>query len=524
MRAAYTMMAVAAFAATAHADDAIVLGSIVKIEQQEIYVTLGSAQGVESGAALRIKRTVRLKHPVTRTLVEDWVPIGAATVTQAGVSLSRAVVGEMVGDVKVGDVVEIYVDGPDAPAAPVARTQPAPQAPPADPATTEVLGLFAQLTGQSLDARVAGWEHYLSLRANSPYAEDIRSDVQVMRDLREQLRTTAAPTGTSVVTAAHHAVRSIVPIGQDVPLVFVLDDPSAVASAYLHYRTAGERTYRRVLLQREHDLYLRGTLPSVVVKAPGVEYFVEVSTPRGSSGLAAGAPERPLSITVEPPTVLDTFAPRRDQSSVKLTGEYLDFATFDKRAGDRADHMYAASVDFTYRLGGTVDAIGVGYGVYAGAGGSKNATWDPSNPMPQTGFHYCYASVELGTKAENVALSCEGAVLAGVGKEGFGMGGSGLFRIGERDQANLSFAVRTIDQVGTLSEIRFGDQPWKDLLLGISVGGTNQPNGGDIGAKLGTDLEWVGFGNVSVILRASWQGRSSQHGGIGGGAGLGFYW
>ncbi|HEY4178915.1 MAG TPA: hypothetical protein VGM90_18840 [Kofleriaceae bacterium] len=523
MRPAYALVAVAALAATAHADDAIVHGSIVKIEQQEIYVTLGSAQGVDTGAALRIKRTIRLKHPVTRAVVEDWIPIGAATVTQAGASLSRAVVGEMVGDVKVGDVVEIYVNRPDEPA-PTAPTRPVPQAPPSDPATMEVLGLFAQQTGQSLDARIAGWERYLSQRANSPYAEAIRTDVQVMRDLREQLRTTAAPSGTDVVTTAHHEVRSIAPIGQDVPLVFVLDEPSAVASAYLHYRTTGERTYRRVLLQREHDQYLRGTLPAAVVKAPGVEYFVEVSTPRGTSGLAAGAPERPLSITVAPPSVLDTFAPRRDQSSVKLTGEYLDFATFDKRSGDHSDHMSTASVDFTYRLGGTVDAIGVGYGVYAGAGGSKNATWDPANPMPQTGFHYGYASIELGTKAENVALSFEGALLAGVGKDGFGVGGSGLVRIGERDQANLSFLLRTIDQVGTLSEIRFGDQPWKDVLLGISVGATNQPNGDDVGAKLGTDLEWIGFGNTSIILRASWQGRSSLHGGVGGGAGLGFYW
>ncbi|HEY4057710.1 MAG TPA: hypothetical protein VGM39_13945, partial [Kofleriaceae bacterium] len=411
MRAAYVLATVAALAATAHADDAIVRGSIVKIEQQEIYVTLGSAQGVETGAALRIKRTIRLKHPVTRAVVEDWVPVGAATVTQAGASLSRAVIGEMVGDVKVGDVVEIYIDRPETPA-PVAPTpkQPVPQAPPPDPATLEVLALFAQQTGQSLDARIAGWEHYLSMRANSPYADQIRADVQVMRDMRDQLRTTAAPTGTNVVTTAQHAVRSVVPIGQDVPLVFLLDDPSAVASAYLHYRTTGDRTYRRVLLQREHEQYLRGTLPADVVKAPGVEYFVEVSTPRGASGLAAGAPERPLAITVEPPTVLDTFAPRRDQSSVKITGEYLDFATFDKRSGDHADHMYTASVDFTYRLGGTVDAIGVGYGVYAGAGGSKNATWDPTNPMPETGFHYGYASVELGTKAENVALGFEGAL------------------------------------------------------------------------------------------------------------------
>ena len=42
--------------------------------------------------------------------------------------------------------------------------------------------------------------------------------------------------------------------------------------------------------------------------------------------------------------------------------------------------------------------------------------------------------------------------------------------------------------------------------------------------RLATELEWIGFSNVSVILRGSWQGRDIDHGGLGGGAGLGVYW
>ena len=33
-----------------------------------------------------------------------------------------------------------------------------------------------------------------------------------------------------------------------------------------------------------------------------------------------------------------------------------------------------------------------------------------------------------------------------------------------------------------------------------------------------------GFEHISVIVRSSCQGRSTAHGGLGGGAGLGFYW
>src|SRR5262249_12409716 len=108
--------------------------------------------------------------------------------------------------------------------------------------------------------------------------------------------------------------------------------------------------------------------------------------------------------------------------------------------------------------------------------------------------------------------------------EGFGLGVEGRFRLGRRDATNLLIAARSIEQVGTLTDIRFGATPAPNLLAGISVGATNQPNVGDIGVKLGTELEWIGLRNGSLITGGSWQGRSVNHGGLGGGGGLGFYW
>lgn len=514
---------------SAMAEDEIARGNVVKVEQQEIYVSLGSNKGVAPGAALRVKRPIKLKHPVTRALVEDWIPIGSVTVTQAGATMSRAVVGELIDQIKVGDLVEILIDRPDQPppkpATPTTPTTPtAPPPPPSDPATVEVLGVFAAQTGQPLDSRIAGWERYLSTRGNSPYADGIRKDVEVMRGLRDQMRATSAPTGSDIVSSVRHAARTRAPAGQDIPLVFVMDDPSVVASAFLHYRERGARTYKRVLLQREHEIYLRGSIPAEAVKQPGVDYFVEVSNPSGRSGLAIGTPAEPIAITVAKPTLADEFGARPGQSSVKIAADWLDFATFDTRSGDHRDYMLTANVDFTYRLDSVVQTVGVGYGVYAGAGGSADANWDLEGPLPKTGFHYGYADIELGGTADDLPLSAGGKMIAGVGKEGFGLGVEGRVRIGHRDRTNLAFAARTIDQVGTISDIRFGAQPAENLLIGVSVGATNQPNRDDIGVKLGTELEWIGFQNVSIILRGSWQGRNANHGGIGGGGGLGFYW
>jgi hypothetical protein len=309
-----------------------------------------------------------------------------------------------------------------------------------------------------------------------------------------------------------------------VPVVFVLDQPERVASAYLHYRPRGHRTYRSVLLVREHDIYLRGTLPAEIIGPPGVDYFVEVSTPSGGSGLALGSPVEPVAVDVARPSMLDRFGSTPGRSSVKLAADYLSFASLDQRTGDRTDRMITANVDFTYRLDSVVESLGVGYGVYAGRGGFANAVWPDAMAVPRSGFHYGYADIEAGGDLEGVHVSAGGQLIAGVGRDGFGLGVEGRVRIGHRDGTNLALISRTVSQVGFLSDIRFGARLARTVLLGVSVGATDQPNRGDVGVKLGTDLEVIAIRNVSLILRGSWQGRSTVHGGLGGGGGLGFYW
>jgi len=511
---------------TARADDEIVKGSVVKVEHQEIYVSLGTKQGVTDGAAIRLKRTIKLRHPVTRAAIEDWVPVGSATVTQAGAGLSRAVIGELIDTVEVGDTVEALIDRPDRPlpVTPPPREEPRPVGPPVDREAVEILGIFASQTGATLDARIAGWERYLSTHNESGYTEGIRRDLDTLRGLRDQQRPAAAGASNEDVGTVRHSPRSSAHAGAPLQLVFVLDNPERIASAFLHYRPRDARTYRRLLLVREHDIYLRGIIPGEAITTPGFDYFVEVSTPAGRSGLAIGSPTTPIRIDVASPPLIDEFGAAAGKSSVKMAFDYLDFATFDNRTGDHTDRMITGNVDFTYRLAGVVQSVGVGYGVYSGAGGFADQTWSPDNPFPRSGFQFGYADLELGGPVERVPLSFGGKLIAGVGKEGFGMGVEARFRIGGRDATNLLIAARTIEQVGALTDIRFGARPARDLLIGVSVGATNQPNQGDIGVKLGTELEWIGFRNVSVILRGSWQGRSVAHGGLGAGGGLGVYW
>jgi hypothetical protein len=515
------VLALVVLVSAAHADE-IIKGSIVKIEHEEIYVNIGAKQGVADGAALRIKRTINLRHPVSRAAIVDWIPIGSATVTQSGTVLTRAVIGQLVERVKVGDVVEALVTS-DAPARteiPRPRAD-EPAAPPVDPQTALVLATFTQQVGLSIDARIATWERYLSTNKDSPFAVAIRNDVQQLQSLREQMK---APdlADLDLVDQLEHDAPKTADAGAPIPLVFVVAAPDRVASAYLHYRARDKRTYTRVLLARENDIYLRGAIPADAVRPPGVDYFVEVSAPNGASGLAFRAPSDPMRVAVRPIALTDRFAEQTNRSTLTFSAEYLDFATLDKRDGDRRDKLYAATVDIGYRIDSPIQRVGVGYGTIGGVGGYRNFTYDPAgSPLPESAYHYGYADIEAGHPKWG---TLGGKLIAGVGSNGFAMGVEGRARVGRWDGTNLTVTGRNIPEVGWATDVRLGTQPVASTLLGISVGATDQPNKGDAAAKLATELQYIGLAHVTFLIRGSWQGRSSIHGGFGGGAALGFSW
>ncbi len=521
MRTIVMLAVLAAWSAPARADDEIARGAVVRIEAKEIYVSLGSNRGVTSGAPLRIKRPIRLRHPITHELVQDWVPVGSASITQAGGEMSRAVLGELALEVKVGDIAEVLIDRPDAPR-PVPERGPPP--PPVDPATAEVLGEFSAQSGQSIDSRIAGWERYLSQHPGSRFSAGVRRELDELRGLRDQLAPPTAIQGAGQLATVSHDAPATARPGVQIPVVFVLDQPDRVASAYLHYRPAGAPTYRAVLLAREQGIYLRGVVPAEAVVPPGVEYFVEVSAPNGRSGLALGSPQAPIQVEVPAPTLLDKFAAQPGRSSVRMMFDGLDFRSLDNRSGDRTDHLYQATLDFTYWLGGAVESVGVGGGVYAGIGGLRDGVWTPQMAAPESAFHFGYADVEVGGDFVGVHLALGGQLIAGVGRDGFGLGGEGRVRIGQRTGTNLVFRGRTIDQVGYLSEVRFGTRPLAQLGLAVSVGATDQPTEGDTALVLGTELELFAIRNMTILARGSWEGRSVAHAGLGGGGGLAFNW
>ncbi len=515
------------------AADVVLAGRVVKTDRREVYVNLGEGVGVEVGGRIRFKRPIALRHPVTRAAVNDWLPLGEGTVAAVGNQLARIELPpELLTTIKAGDLAEIYVERAEA--APPPPPKPAPDdrpIPTVDAETAQVLQVWRATTGKPIDERIGVWSGWLASHATSPYAEAVRADLEVLRATALAMTPDLPGRPRALDLHVEHAAPKRALAGADVPLAFVLADPAQVVAASLHVRTRGQPVYERVELVREHDIYLRGALPAALVAAPGVEYFVETIGADGSAGAAYASDAAPATIEVDAPAVVERFTATRQRTRLTIIGSYLDFATFDDRkdsAGntlDRRDRFAETQIDVLYRLAGVVQGVRLGFGAYGGRGGFSEAVWTDAQPAPVIGFQYGFVEAELRLPIDRgPAIGLAGRFVAGVGREGFGVGVAGRIRLGEPDATNLSVGVSGVQQVGFLSDLLLETWPLPKVPVGLSVAVTDQPGNGDLGVRLAADLGYRLRPWVRPTVRVSWQGRTAAHAGVGGGLGLVFDW
>lgn len=501
--------------------DVIDRGVVVRLEAGEIYFDLGARPGLTVGTPLRLKRPLAIKHPVTGKLVRDELPLAEGVVTAVGTSLSMVrLAPEDAAAVRVGDLVEVRLprvepEPPPAPAPPPVETT----LPTVPPATARVLAVWARTSGARLDARIAAWEEYLADGAEEPFAGRVREHLEVLRaeEAIQRGSVTEPATGTPVLTGIDHASPRAADPGEPLALAFAERDPTQVVSAWVHYRSRGAATFRKAPLRRDGDGYLRGEVPADAVAAPGLEYFVEAALDRGAVGAAVGTPEEPVIVAVEEaPSRL--FVDRRARSRVSLMTTYLDYATFDQRPGEHRDTFFQMEADFFYRLRTTLYGIRTGFGVINGHGGRVDP--DPDEEQG-AGFNYGYTELELRLPH---ALALLGRLVAGVGDDGLAFGAEGRLRLGPEDDTNVTFGASTIEDVGSLSEIRMQWRAFRAVPLGFAVALTDQPNNGDLGVRFSTDVGWRARSWLQPTVRVSYQGRTVDHSGIGAGLGLVFDW
>ena len=181
-------------------------------------------------------------------------------------------------------------------------------------------------------------------------------------------------------------------------------------------------------------------------------------------------------------------------------------------------------IDVLYRIGGVIHGVRAGFGSYGGVGGYANVVWTDATPAPRRGFQYGYAEMELAPpvkKGPPVGLA--GRFYAGVGEEGLGSAPRPVCASAAPTAPTVARRARRAgDRVRLRPAAR--DAPDRRIPVGISVGVTDQPGSGDLGARLAVDLGWRALSWIQPTLRVSWQGRTAVHSGVGGGLGVVFDW
>jgi hypothetical protein len=522
---AFSLLGVLASLGSTARADVVERGFVVFIEDGEIFFDIGAEAGLAEGNAVRIKHPLRLKNPVTGDAVVDELPVGALRVAQVRARLSMAKLeGDLDGRVVVGDVIEVLIPDRDPDPEPEPEQQPD-EAPPeleplpvVDGETSAALAVWRDTAGKRVDVRIAAWQRYLERNPESAFRAQVEDELVILREYHDKFPPEAAMREPRVSGVAHSAPTRA-SHGVAIPLAFAIERPEQVVTAWIHYRRAGDETYRRTDLHRDGDAYLRANLPEEAVRAPGIEYFVEVATHAGNVGTAVGTAAAPMRVEVEAPPRTELFVERRNRSRVTLRSSYMSFDTFDDRdpeGGDRTDEFWQFEADFFLRLYRRVYGIRTGFGVINGKGGLADAT----DPEP-AGFNYGYTELEF--RATD-AVSFMSRLTAGLGREGLGFGVEGRLRAGREDATNITFAASTLEEIGWLTEIRMQWAVVPHFPVGLAVGATDRPNRGDVGVRLSADIGWSAIDWVQPTLRLSYQGRTVEHSGVGAGLGLVFDW
>jgi hypothetical protein len=525
---AATIALVAAGAGRASAEPAT--GTIVRIDGVDLVVDLGTPAAHE-GLDLAVYRTLEVRHPVTHRVLRDRYEIGRVRIVRAGETLSVArIVGTPSRDVEVGDEIGPVAPATERPAAaapsppPIVSPAPCPDCPscPQDYATSELLLAWRATLGQRPDRRAQIYEAYLRRNPGSRYAPALRMEIDSLR------LGTARPQPTPEVSRAQalvaglrggilHRAREGRPV--EIAVATVGERPAAFV---LHARRSGRLGYRSIPMPIDRGGRARATLPAPVVHAPSFEYFVEAIPSDGRPVAVLASDASPEVVDVETPA----RAVERHRSRVRIASEYV---SFDRLSG--RDWYMLHEGDFLYRTGlPGLDGVRIGSGVYRGAGGTVDAL-DAAHAAPETsGFTYGYLEPDLGFSPHFAILPrAEVGLGRPIEHENQANGLRGGFqlrvRMGREEGTHLDVAGETVADLGQRAYLGLAWNTIPRWPMAAEVHVTDQPVDTDeLGVRLVYELGYEPVDFFSVAGRFSYQGRTIDHAGFGGGLALTFDW
>ncbi|MEO8704498.1 MAG: hypothetical protein ABI867_30875 [Kofleriaceae bacterium] len=554
---------------------------VLAVDKGTIYIELGARDGVGAGTELELLHAVTVRDPRSGATLRDHFALGTLEIVKSGerISVARAD-DKLAARVIAGDRVRVlsarrsFEDPWVAKvAASKGRTAPVVTATVQPPVTASARGLdhvelvraaWAETLGKTPEARIERWLELMRADPTGPYRIQIQNEIASLKSQIAQ-RDAALATARSVRPAdvAPRIARlaqalspenglplALAPIERAMPdrpirLAFLVRSPDAFRTAQLFVRGPGEPGFRRIELRPDGDAYLRATIEAASVRAPALEWYVEVAT-TGDTYTALGSRAAPNRIAVEASVTEPPIASGRSHIDA-----HVDYVDFDGKLGKGFDQYYQAEAEFGYRFLHPVHAVRLGFGTLSGTGGPKDVIDNaPDTCMDETGtfrcrnvnFSYVYTEFEFRLR-ESVALMvrpqagllstdsmpgqaqrrCNGRNIDGC--EFFtGLGLRGRLRLGDENGTHLVLGAGFTDGVGTLLEAAYHWLPKRTLPVQLTVQVTDMPVPEDFGVRLIGDIGWRSLSWFYPSLRLSYQARDIDHAGVSGGVAMNFDW
>jgi len=555
-------------------------GVVLSVDTQNVVVDIGTTRGAENGDFVEVWRPIKMKHPVTGAVILDRFKIGRIKITQARPAMS---IGKLDGDfdrpLAVGDVVILpkaaaaTVPAPvpvpvPAKATPVpaptppgkqpgarevappplpetvtttttttkTQTQPTPATPPsaasppkADPDAKDLDDLFRALKGATPGKRLAAYEKWVLEHPQSKHAEVIWDESRALKKLVEHEREATARIAESPRTISFDPPKEA-PAG--VPLRVTME-LAKTRGATLHVRRQGAPGFLSQAMKEEGPGYFAGSIDVDLMKEGTLEYFVESTSPGGETREIAGTAASPMTVRVEDTVPSDTRV-RPKPGPLVVASALTDYASFNAKKSN--DMMWQSEAQLGVRLGDEgLRAFRSGFGVYRGKGGTLEDLEERGLDGRKVGLTYGYLETELAFLQN---LSFIGRGIIGLREDGVTGGAQGFIRIGSDRRTNIMVGGEVLGGIGLrgITQIEWSLHPRVPVTLRSEV--TNQPAGvsragsgptasagqGEVGVRSIVQVGYRLTPHLVVAGRGSFQARTINHAGPGGGAAVIYEW
>ena len=509
------------------------------IESGDLFVDLGASRGARAGELAELWRPLRIKHPVTGQILVDRFQIGVLRLTRVGTTLTMAEpAGGMTRAPAPGDIVILSASPVEpartAEAALPSLTAAAPSppllAPPqGDAEAKELSDLFLSLRGTAPSSRIAAYDSFVQTKPKSRYAPVLREEAQSLRLLLSNAGDGHAHEPPPETTASEFDAPARASAG--FPLRIAVEVLGKFKGAILHVRRPRALTYESLPMKALGQGYFAGAVPVAMVQAPSFDYFIEGVEEGGSvTTSVVGTAADPRSAIVEDP--LRVKAPSRYLATAAIL---TDYASFNTKSNN--DFVFQTEGYFGARLEDVgLRAVRSGFGVYRGRGGTLQELDVQGLSGRDVGLTYGYLEGEYAFTSL-YAFVLRGIV--GLRADGVSGGGQAFFRVGNDRRTNLLFGGEVLGGIGLrgITQLEWNTIRRVPIVFRTEV--TNQPAGvattpsgsvptsigqGEVGARAIVQVGYRLTDELTVSGRVSYQGRTINHAGPGGGAAVSYEW